>query len=421
MAGFGLDYFQPFAVFLKATTLQLGMLSTLPQVVGSASQLLDDFLIRQFKSKKRFVLFFVAAQILLWLPIAFLFYLKLGGSIMWTFIILAVLHYLCGIIIAPAWSAWMGDLVGMKVRGRYFGVRNKVTGYVYFFSYLAAGLVLYYSKLWFSTPVVAFTIMFIVAMLARIASYIYLSKQHEPVQDYKEEKTGFLSFVKEITRTNYGWLTLYLCLANFAVFVASPYFAAYLLNDLHLNYLQFVIVNAAALLMKNLSMPVWGRYSDRYGSLKILTLAGFMVPAVAFMLILSKSWVYLIFAQMFSGIAWAGFDLAAFNFVLDATKPEKRVSYISYYSVLQGFCVFAGSMLGVLLYKFSFFVWTGYAFLFFISGILRYIVAFALLSKLKEVRPVQKIKYRHLFMKVMTSIPSIGTVYHFSQFNGRTK
>ncbi len=418
MAGFGLDFLQPFAVLLKATTLQLGLLSTLPQLLGSLSQLLDEWLMTLFKSKKKFVLFFVAVQALLWLPIAFIPYMNHGSQLVWILIALAVLHFTCGLIVSPIWSAWIGDLVEINSRGSYFGIRNKVSGYVYFFSYLAAGLILYYLKLLYNSPFIAFTILFLIAMFARIVSYTYLTKHYEPHNHFKVKKISFIQFLKETKQTNFGWLTAYLSLTNFSVYVAAPYFAAYLLNDLHLNYLQFVIVIAASLLAKNVSMPIWGKFGDRYGSLKVLTLAGFMVPAVAFALILSKSWVYLIFAQIFSGIAWAGFDLASFTFILDSTKPEKRICYISYYNVIQGVFVFIGSMIGVWLVKFGFLAWSGYAFLFLISGVLRYAVAFLLLGKLKEVRPVTKIKYSHLFVKVITSLPTVSSISHIGHING---
>ena len=51
MVGFGESFFSAFAVFLKASTTQIGLLGSLPQTLGSLSQLLSSYFIRLFKSR----------------------------------------------------------------------------------------------------------------------------------------------------------------------------------------------------------------------------------------------------------------------------------------------------------------------------------------------------------------------------------
>ena len=43
MIGFGESFFVPFALFLKATSIQIGVLSSLPQALGSLLQLFSPF------------------------------------------------------------------------------------------------------------------------------------------------------------------------------------------------------------------------------------------------------------------------------------------------------------------------------------------------------------------------------------------
>jgi len=75
MIGFGESFFAPFAVFLKANNIQLGLLSSLPQVLGSFSQLLSNQLIRLFRSRKILVCTAAAAQGVMLIPIALVFFL----------------------------------------------------------------------------------------------------------------------------------------------------------------------------------------------------------------------------------------------------------------------------------------------------------------------------------------------------------
>src|SRR3989339_2065867 len=55
MVGFGESFFSAFAVFLKANNMQLGLLGSLPQALGSLSQLVSNRLIWLFNSRKKFV------------------------------------------------------------------------------------------------------------------------------------------------------------------------------------------------------------------------------------------------------------------------------------------------------------------------------------------------------------------------------
>ena len=55
MIGFGESFFAVFAVFLKANNIQLGLLSSLPLLFGSLSQLLSNRLIKLFRSRKTLV------------------------------------------------------------------------------------------------------------------------------------------------------------------------------------------------------------------------------------------------------------------------------------------------------------------------------------------------------------------------------
>jgi hypothetical protein len=46
---------------------------------------------------------------------------------------------------------------------------------------------------------------------------------------------------------------------NFSDYLAVPFFTPYMLNDLNLGYLTFALVNAASIIVKIFSVPVWGK------------------------------------------------------------------------------------------------------------------------------------------------------------------
>ena len=140
MVGFGESFFSAFAIFLKASNTQIGLLGSLPQTIGSLIQLFSSRLIKLFGSRKKFLCTMVLLQALLYIPIAFVFFF---GEFSVSYLILfIVLYFAFGMIASPAWSSWMGDLVSADDRGNYFGKRNTIAGFVSFFSLLTAGYIL---------------------------------------------------------------------------------------------------------------------------------------------------------------------------------------------------------------------------------------------------------------------------------------
>jgi len=209
---------------------------------------------------------------------------------------------------------------------------------------------------------------------------------------------------------------LFLCLMNFSIYLAAPYFAAYMLYDLHLSYLEYTLLIAAATISKYFAMPIWGKATDQYGTKKVLSLSGFLMPAIAILWLFSGNIFYLMIVQIYSGFAWAGFEIASFNFFFDTIIPQKRSKYISYSNVLNGVALFIGAMIGGLVVKYNIFFTSKYYMVFLLSGIFRYVASFIFIPKLKEVREVDKISYKDLFFQVVTTMTTSGLIYDIIYF-----
>ncbi|MDH4027839.1 MAG: MFS transporter, partial [Nitrospirota bacterium] len=264
MIGFGESFFMAFAVFLQANNIQLGLLSALPLLLGSLFQLASNRLISLFRTRKRLVSSMALSQGLMYIPILLVFFL--GPQKLNYLIAFVCVYWILGMILSPAWNSWMGDLVDEKERGGYFGMRNKITGSASFLSFLAAGYILHLYSDWFDYEYLGFVTIFIIALCARIFSYIFLTMKYEPQYTAQPRpEFTFIDFIREARFRNYGRFVLYLSLMNFAVYLSVPFFVPYMLKDLQLDYMAFTIVNAAAIISKLLSMPVWGSASDRFG------------------------------------------------------------------------------------------------------------------------------------------------------------
>ena len=420
MAGFGESFFSAFAVFLKASNFQLGLLGSLPQALGSIFQLFSEKLLKFFNSRKKFVATFVLLQALMYIPVALVFFL--GDLNVYFLILFLCMYYLFGMCIGPAWSSWMGDLVSEETRGTYFGRRNTIAGYISFITLLIAGYILESFAGDVKTQYIGFSIIFTLALLSRIVSFMFLCAKYEPQYvHFEDNKTGFIDFLKNAGSRNYGMFIIFLCLMNFSIFIAAPFFAGYMLYDLKLSYTEYTILIAAAVIAKNLSLPVLGKMVDRYGTRKVLTLAGYLMPAISLWWLFSGSLYYLIFVQIYGGFVWAGFEIAAFNFFFDTIIPQKRARYIAYSNVLNGIALFIGAMIGGLIVKYNHFLGSQYMMVFLLSGVFRYIVSFIFIPKLREVRIVEHISYPKLFLNILTDTTTRGWIYDMISLRKKKK
>ena len=415
MVGFGESFFSAFAVFLKATNLQLALLGSLPLSIGSILQLSSEKLLNFFGSRKKFVAVSVLLQALTYIPIMLVFLFSTLN--VYHIIFFVSLYFIFGMISSTAWSSWMGELVSQDERGYYFSKRNSIAGFISFFSLLIAGYILQRFIGNPETQFKGFVIIFTLALLFRLMSLVYLLRKYEPVyRKTKDDDNGFINFLYKAKERDYGILILFLCFMNFSVFIAAPFFAAYMLYDLKLTYIEYTIVLAGAVISKNISMPVWGRAIDKYGNRKILTLAGFLMPLVSLLWLFSEHVIYLVFIQIFSGFIWAGFELSTFSSFFDKLMPNKIPKYVSYSNVLNGIALLIGAFLGGLIVKYNSFFWSKYHAVFLISAFSRYLVSFIFIPKLREGREVTSVTYPRLLLNLVTGITTRGLVYDVAVF-----
>ncbi len=419
MVGFGETFFLPFALLLKASTLQIGLIGALPQALGSLLQFFSNTLIARFRSRKRFVMSGALLQCLMYLPVGLAFFL--GEHRVWLLLVFACLYFGFGMMVNPAWNSWMGDLVVEDRRGAYFGRRSKVTSTSAFLSMVAGGYLLgLFQGGGSMREYEGFVLIFLLALACRLVSTLFLNRQFEPpYRAAAGREPGLRSLLHDSEHANYRSFVLYLGLMNFAVFVSGPFFTPYMLKDLRMDYPTFTLVNAVSILVKVLALPVWGRAVDRFGARRVMSLAGYLMPLVPVLWLFSGRVSWLIGVQIYAGFIWAAFEIATVSFIFDVTTPEKRVTAMAYYNMFSGAALILGALAGSLIVRLELFFPSPYLLAFLASGLLRLIASIAFLPRLAEVRPVEEIGYPTLFFKVVFSVPTINLLYELIPFQRR--
>jgi len=390
MLGLTQNYITPYALTMKATTQQIGLLTSVPNFTMAAAQFAAPALSERMGSRKGFILPLVVMHAVMWLPVLFIPYLFQTNQVWWL-IAFMTLSTAFDSAVNPAWGSMMADLVPLHMRGRFFGLRNRITAFVSMaFSYAAGGIL----QLLTGNTNLAFTIIFIGAMASRLVSFYFLSRMSEPLSEAtgKRGHESMLSIARGLFSTNIGMFIMLVALMNFATSISGPFFAPYMLEGLNLSYIVYTALNSAAGLATVGFMTWWGKRIDRAGSIRILRITSLFVPFVPLGWVPIHTVWWLIIMQVFSGFSWAGFQLSSGVFIFDATPSQNRTRYIALYNCLIYLGVSVGSLIGGIVTPLLLpIMGSRFLSIFLVSGVSRLAIALFFLPRVKEVRKVPQI------------------------------
>ncbi len=380
--GSGNNFFTPYALALKASNIEVSLLSSIPNLFMSILQMFTPKLMEKH-DRKKMVLSAIFIQALIFTLIILLFLIRRYAIII--FIILVTLYTSMSAIKNPAWRSWISDIVPENMRGKFFGKRQKIIIIVQILTMLLAGFIL--DKFRKINVFYGFVIIFSIAFVGLIISLIFMSKHYEPkLKIDRSSHFTFIQFIKKAPKNNFGRFALFIGLMAMSVYIAAPFFSVYMLRNLNFSYVIYTIVNVASFIGLALGMAFWGKLSDEIGNKKVLEISSYFISIYPFFWFLSTSPIFLSVINVLSGFFWAGFNLSSFNFVFDAVTRERRGLCSAYTNSLTGLGIFVGSLLGGLISKYAH-VWFGVIpLLFIISGALRILMSTSFMKKIREVR-----------------------------------
>lgn len=390
----GNGYLSPYALALGANNAFIGFLSSVPGLISSLFQLKTPKLMEKH-SRKAIVTNFALLQALMWLPLVIISIVNTNFKYALPILLISyTLLVSFNAFISPAWSSWMKDLVKENESGKFFGRRSLIVGFVGLIAILIAGFMLDLFKK-NNAVFVGFAILFSIALFARLISRQFLKKKYEPkLKLNKKYYFSFIQFIKKIPCNNFGRFVIFVSLFQLGVYIASPFFTVYILKDLKFSYAMYTILTTAQALATLLSMPLWGKFSDKYGSVKAMKITSMLIPLLPFLWLISRNFCYLVAVQIFAGFFWAGFNLAASIFIYNAVTRERMGLCAAYSNILQTIGVFVGATLGGLLSTYTKLGINPFFALFILSGIMRFLIPIIMMPKIKEVRRVKQFKIK---------------------------
>lgn len=396
MLGFGETYLAAYALALGFGATEAVLLSGVPPVAGAALQLISSWGVRRLGSLQRWIILCIALQGAAFLPLCV--GAAIGALPLWGLFLVVSLYWAGGFGAGAAWNTWMGTLVPARVRPRYFAKRSRWCQASIAMGLVAGGLTLDLARsadegvLWWahsqevgipvdpeSSPgsdsvgmqaaeigarehdssapqktrqagrweLSAFALLMGLSGVARFAGLRLLSKQSEPVPvPHDDREVSWVEVVQRLRKGQDGRLFAYLVAMQFSLFIASGAFTPYMLDELHYPYLTYLLVLVTVFVFKVIMLPVAGKVAARIGARKVLWIGGVgVVPMAALWMVSGNPW-YLMMLQVFSGVAWACYELSAYLLILETVPERERTSIQAKYNFANAAAMVGGANVG---------------------------------------------------------------------------
>lgn len=408
--GISNNFIIPYALSLKAPNDFISLITAAPNLIGSFFQLFTNDLMNIIKSRKKVITISALIDSIMWLPILLIPYLWQNNY----FLLLNFLSIqaISNSILNPFYNSLLADVVNIENRGKVIAKMNQLSSLFSLFSSLLSGLILSLFKE--INPFFGYTLIFIVAFLARLGSTLIKSKFYEPNLKFnKIKESSIFNFTLNIRKSNFGQFVMYNSWIKFAVGMSAPFFSVYMLKYLNLDYITYSLINGAAIVSSFLIMNKWGKTIDKKGSRWMLGIGGLLIPLIPLFWIIFKDPLILIIVELFSGASWAAYNLSTSNFVLESTDKEERIILLSYFNFFAGFATFVGAFIGgkLMTYLPIDFLGNLFYFIFGLSAFLRLVFSLYFLRKIKSERFADLETISPIERRIISIIPKEGAVW----------
>jgi MFS family permease len=188
----------------------------------------------------------------------------------------------------------------------------------------------------------AFSWLFVFGMAFGLISLLLFLPQADVKIEEDEHNRNLLQHVVESLRNRPLMVMMLVGIVWSLQSVASPFYATYLLRDLHLPFVGVGAINAAGSLTMLLSSPWWGQVVSNYGSRPVVILTCLAAaPTQMIWLFVDKAalaYALVIPVNLVGGFLVAGFVVAMNTMLYKVTPSVGRSVQIAVYSIIVVLC-----------------------------------------------------------------------------------
>ncbi len=372
------SFYTLYALSLGVTASQIGLVGTLSQI-SSAGLAIPGAMLAERSGRYKFTAqvaqFFKQAM---WLVMALAPWLLPTGAA-----IVVVLAAWIGISIFAtvangAWSALSGEIVPNRIRGQYFASRNILMNFSKILLVPTAG---FFVKS-IGEPLGYQFSLSLAFLIGLLAVYHFSRLPEHQVSAVEREPFGLRDMLRGLRA--YPTFTRFMlshAVVSFGVQVGGPFIQVYMVQGAGFDVATISIINTMGVFAAMLSMYVFGRWQDRKGTVWIMRFAVAMPLIPVLWLWVQEPWHGWV-AQFYASWAWTGYNLGAFNLLLNTTPQDHRPRYLALHMTISALVGSLGPVIGGWLLDA-----TGFLLIFALSTIIRSVGMILFLALVREPAP----------------------------------
>lgn len=331
----GSTFLVAYALHFGASNALIGLLAALPHLTQLA-QLPAILLVRRVGNRRLISVVASAIGRSSWLAIALL-PLVLPPTA--TLAVLTVGLLMASLMIAisnTGWNSWMHELVPNNQLGSFFGRRFSMaaaTGVVvslsaaYFIDHVAPDL--------FGDIRYAYAVTFSAGFFFGILGIFFVAKIPEP--RLQPSEGSLIALIKSpFGDKNFRNLVRFLGAWSFALYLAVPFFSAYMLTQLDMDLSWVIGLVVLGRIINIIFLRLWGSFSDGLSNKSVLAVAAplclLCILGWTFTTLPAKhafTFPLLILLHVLMGVAMAGITLATGNISLKLAPKGQATNYLA--------------------------------------------------------------------------------------------
>lgn len=341
-----------FALLLGASNKVIGLLAA----IGPVSQVFQVpaiYLVERSRLRKMLTVNAVLLSRVMWLFIAVLPFVVPRGYRIPTFLGLLILHFSLGAVGGCAFNSWIRDVVPERIMGSFFARRMAIATAVGAVLSLVGAVGIDAFKHYFENEMNAYSILFIVGALFGLGGAGFIARMPEPRMPAVGTADIRRTLAQPLKDTNFRQLIIFLGWWSFAVNLAAPFFAVYLIKEVGLTMTWMLGLGVLSQLMNVMFFKVWGSLADRLSNKSVLAVTGtmfFFTFVLWPFVLLPERYVLtlpiLMVIHLLAGISTAGVALCASNLTLKAAPYGKATAYLAINGLICGLAATVAPILG---------------------------------------------------------------------------
>ncbi len=347
-------FFSMFARRMGASDYEIGLISSLPALVGILALIPGSLLVERSSDKKRIVSMLILLFGVMY-PLAALtpffnefkvpLYISIIALMNWPFSVFNI-----------SWQSFFSDVMVSGFNSA-FTRRTRAATVFGTTTSLAAGLLLAYIPRNDSERIIMYQVFFGLSLLLAIIQS-WLLKRVTAIQpsigNPKKEKS--LALIKEcfnniLVYKEFRSFILLAFIFHIGWHMGWPLFFIYQVDVIGVNEAWLSYVNVAVGFAGVLTYTFWGRLIEKKGSRLVLFFGSIGLAVNALTIVLVKTQFLLLIQSTVTGLTFSAFTLAIFQNLIEVVPQKNKTINIALYTTLIYISQFASPLVGVWIYK----------------------------------------------------------------------